>query len=133
MLNTFKYKYPCYFDTINIEPTYTIDGIIRNHTYDQVTFNFIYPEDCDQSQPLKLKYSDKWGSEYVAIISGDSISLFEGSYNIEITDHEKNFIMPIKDNLEIYRILAWNEHKSNTNHNPSNQILLELIKKDIIL
>ncbi|MBB79262.1 MAG: hypothetical protein CL844_09710 [Crocinitomicaceae bacterium] len=38
--NTFKYKYPCYFDTINIEPTYTIDGIIRNHTYDQVTFNF---------------------------------------------------------------------------------------------
>ena len=67
----------------------------------QVTFNFIYPEDYDQSQPLKLKYSDKWGADYVEIFSGGSISLFEGSYNIEITDYEENFIMPIKDILEI--------------------------------
>ena len=67
----------------------------------QITFNFIYPEDYDQSLPLKLKYSDKWGAEYVEIISGNSINLFEGNYNIEITDYEENFIMTIKDNLEI--------------------------------
>ena len=66
-----------------------------------VTFNFIYPEDYDQSQPLKLKYSDKWGTDYIEIFSEGSISLFEGSYNIEITDYGTNFIMPIKDILEI--------------------------------
>ena len=67
----------------------------------QVTFNFIYPEDYDQSQPLKLKYSDKWGIEHIEIISGQSISFFNGSYDIEITDYETNFIIPIKDRLEV--------------------------------
>ncbi len=30
------YKYPCYFTELNIEPTYSIDGQFRNHTYDSV-------------------------------------------------------------------------------------------------
>lgn len=35
------YKFPCYYDSLNITPTYTIDGIIRNHTYDVVSFDFL--------------------------------------------------------------------------------------------
>ena len=55
-----------------------------------------------------------------------SKTLFDKSQDASVLGIPSN-----KDNLEIYRILAWNEHKSSTNHNPSNQILLELIKKDI--
>jgi len=36
-----EYKYPCYYEEINITPTYTIEGNFRNHTYDEVTFNFL--------------------------------------------------------------------------------------------
>lgn len=36
-----RYKFPCYYDSLNITPTYTIDGIIRNHTYDVVSFDFL--------------------------------------------------------------------------------------------
>jgi len=39
--NSFRYKFPCYYDSLNITPTYTIDGIIRNHTYDEVSFDFL--------------------------------------------------------------------------------------------
>lgn len=31
-----NYKFPCYFDSLSITPTYSIDGIIRNHTYDSL-------------------------------------------------------------------------------------------------
>lgn len=31
-----NYKFPCYYDSINITPTYSIDGIFRNHTYDSL-------------------------------------------------------------------------------------------------
>lgn len=34
---TLTYKYPCYYSAIAIQPTYSIDGIFRNHTYDSVS------------------------------------------------------------------------------------------------
>jgi gliding motility-associated-like protein len=36
-----QYKFPCYFETINITPTYTINGTVTNHTYDVVSFDFL--------------------------------------------------------------------------------------------
>lgn len=33
---SFNYKFPCYFEELNIIPTYSIDGTFRNHTYDSV-------------------------------------------------------------------------------------------------
>ena len=36
-----QYKFPCYFETINITPTYTINGTVTNHTYDVVSFEFL--------------------------------------------------------------------------------------------
>lgn len=36
-----NYKFPCYFEEMNIVPTYSIDGVIRNHTYDVVSFDFL--------------------------------------------------------------------------------------------
>lgn len=35
------YKFPCYFDSLSIVPTYSIDGQFRNHTYDSVSFDFL--------------------------------------------------------------------------------------------
>ncbi len=34
------YKFPCYFETIDITPTYNIIGTIKNHTYDSLSFEF---------------------------------------------------------------------------------------------
>lgn len=39
--NNLNYKFPCYYDELDITPTYTIDGIFRNHTYDSVSFDFL--------------------------------------------------------------------------------------------
>ncbi|TNE77931.1 MAG: hypothetical protein EP333_00270, partial [Bacteroidetes bacterium] len=39
--NNLNYKFPCYYDSLAITPTYTIDGIFRNHTYDSVSFDFL--------------------------------------------------------------------------------------------
>lgn len=36
-----SYKFPCYFDSLAITPTYSIDGQFRNHTYDSVSFDFL--------------------------------------------------------------------------------------------
>jgi gliding motility-associated-like protein len=36
-----NYKFPCYFEEVNITPTYSIDGQFRNHTYDEVSFDFL--------------------------------------------------------------------------------------------
>ena len=36
-----RYKFPCYFDSLSIVPTYTIDGVFRNHTWDSVSFDFL--------------------------------------------------------------------------------------------
>ena len=36
-----QYKFPCYFETVNITPTYTINGTVTNHTYDVVSFEFL--------------------------------------------------------------------------------------------
>lgn len=39
-----QYKFPCYYEELNITPTYFIDGSldnIRNHTYDSVSFDFL--------------------------------------------------------------------------------------------
>jgi gliding motility-associated-like protein len=36
-----QYKFPCYFETIHITPTYTINGTVTNHTYDVVSFDFL--------------------------------------------------------------------------------------------
>ena len=35
------YKFPCYFDSLAIVPTYSIDGQFTNHTYDSVSFDFL--------------------------------------------------------------------------------------------
>ena len=36
-----QYQFPCYFETVNITPTYTINGLVTNHTYDVVSFEFL--------------------------------------------------------------------------------------------
>ncbi|MFK7785565.1 MAG: hypothetical protein AB8B56_10635, partial [Crocinitomicaceae bacterium] len=36
-----EYKYPCYYNQIDIDPTYSIDGIFRNHTYDSVSIEVV--------------------------------------------------------------------------------------------
>lgn len=38
--NDLQYKYPCYYEDLWITPTYTIDGQIRNHTWDEIQFSF---------------------------------------------------------------------------------------------
>lgn len=40
MGNKIRYKFPCYFEDINITPTFSIDGQFTNHTYDEITFDF---------------------------------------------------------------------------------------------
>tara|TARA_B100000029_G_scaffold283078_1_gene276918 strand:- start:2023 stop:4254 length:2232 start_codon:yes stop_codon:yes gene_type:complete len=67
----------------------------------EITFIFNYPEDYNQEESLKLVYSNKWGDTEVGVVSGDTISLFEGDYDIKITDYGSNFIMPIKDNINV--------------------------------
>ena len=39
--NNLEFQFPCYFETLNITPTYTINGQITNHTYDVVSFDFL--------------------------------------------------------------------------------------------
>ena len=34
------YKYPCYYNELEITPTYSIDGLFRNHTYDSLAIHF---------------------------------------------------------------------------------------------
>ena len=36
-----RYDYPCYYDEMDIDQVYTIDGQFRNHTYDSVSFDFL--------------------------------------------------------------------------------------------
>ena len=67
----------------------------------QLTFNFSYPEFYDQNNSLKLSYSDKWGRVDLDIQSGSTISLFEGYYDIVITDGLSNFIMPVSEQVYI--------------------------------
>ena len=37
-----QFNFPCYFQDIEITPTYWIDGIIRNHTYDSIPVDFLF-------------------------------------------------------------------------------------------
>lgn len=37
----FNYKFPCYFETVNIVPTYSIIGQLTNHTWDSISFDFL--------------------------------------------------------------------------------------------
>ena len=67
----------------------------------QLTFNLSYPEFYDQNNSLKLSYSDKWGRVDLDIQSGSTISLFEGYYDIVITDGLSNFIMPVSEQVYI--------------------------------
>lgn len=36
-----QYKFPCYYETVDITPTYSIVGTVRNHTYDNLSFDFL--------------------------------------------------------------------------------------------
>lgn len=36
--NDIQYKFPCYYEDLNIIPTYSIDGNFTNHTYDSIAF-----------------------------------------------------------------------------------------------
>ncbi|MDX2362573.1 MAG: gliding motility-associated C-terminal domain-containing protein [Crocinitomicaceae bacterium] len=40
--NTIRMKYPCYFVEMDVEPTYSIDGQITSHTWDEVPLDFWY-------------------------------------------------------------------------------------------
>lgn len=40
--NTLRYKFPCYFDELDITPTYSIDGQLTNQTYDSIPLDFCY-------------------------------------------------------------------------------------------
>ncbi|MAO32102.1 MAG: hypothetical protein CL824_01225, partial [Crocinitomicaceae bacterium] len=37
--NDIEYNFPCHYEEIDIEPTYSIDGIFTNHTYDSIGFD----------------------------------------------------------------------------------------------
>ena len=37
---TLNYKFPCYYETVDITPTYTVQGQFSNRTYDSVSFDF---------------------------------------------------------------------------------------------
>ena len=39
--NKIRYKFPCYYEEVNITPTYSIDGNFRNHTFDVIEFKFL--------------------------------------------------------------------------------------------
>lgn len=39
--NDVEYKFPCYYEELDIIPTYSIDGIFRNHTFDSISFDFL--------------------------------------------------------------------------------------------
>ena len=39
--NRLEYQYPCYYEELSISPTYSIDGEIKNRTYDEVSFDFL--------------------------------------------------------------------------------------------
>jgi hypothetical protein len=67
----------------------------------QLTFNFSYPEFYDQNNSLQLSYSDKWGRVDLDIQSGSTVSLFEGYYDIVITDGLSNFVMPVSEQVYI--------------------------------
>ena len=36
-----RYKFPCFYESVAITPTYSIVGTIRNHTYDSISFDFL--------------------------------------------------------------------------------------------
>lgn len=36
-----RYKFPCFYESVAITPTYSIVGSIRNHTYDSISFDFL--------------------------------------------------------------------------------------------
>ena len=36
-----QYQYPCYYEELSITPTYSIDGEFTNHTFDEVSFDFL--------------------------------------------------------------------------------------------
>lgn len=36
------YKFPCYFEELDITPTYSIDGVMRNHTWDSIPVDFLF-------------------------------------------------------------------------------------------
>ena len=36
----FRYRFPCFYETVNFVPTYTINGLLNNHTYDSISFSF---------------------------------------------------------------------------------------------
>ena len=74
----------------------------------EVTFNFVYPDHYNQSNPLKLTISDKWGPVDINIVSGESIYLSKGVYELKITDGQSNFIMPITDILNIENNTTFN-------------------------
>jgi gliding motility-associated-like protein len=38
--NKLNYKYPCYYQELNITPTFSIDGQFTNHTYDVLSLKF---------------------------------------------------------------------------------------------
>ena len=38
--NDVRYKFPCYYEHLDIIPTYSIDGNFTNHTYDSISFQF---------------------------------------------------------------------------------------------
>lgn len=39
--NSIRYKFPCYFEDLDIVSTYSIDGTFTNHTFDSVSFDFL--------------------------------------------------------------------------------------------
>jgi gliding motility-associated-like protein len=39
--NKIRYKFPCYYQELNITPTYSIDGNFSNHTFDVISFDFL--------------------------------------------------------------------------------------------
>ena len=52
-----------------------------------------------------MTISDKWGPVDIDIVSGESIYLSKGIYELKITDGQSNFIMPITDILNQVRDL----------------------------
>ena len=75
-----------------------------------VNFEFNFPDDYLDSfnSSLQLIYRDQWGEVIQDIFSGDIITFYEGTYEIEIRDANSTLILPIFDEFSVSEDLSLN-------------------------
>ena len=97
--NTLRYKFPCYFDELDITPTFSIDGQLTNHTYDSIPLSFNYSGlamgiDFDDftilpplpplPYPCGIQWCSSWGVPYPCGVNICYTQAFGGLYLYDI-------------------------------------------------